>query len=121
MIRSLAFSPDGRWLVSTATDSVARVWDVSNRRYVAEFRRHRGTCYDATFASDSHHLVVGSGDGQVSVYRCDACAPLGDLVTLANAHVSRALSPDERVRYGLPAAPRQSARSVADRSSTPGS
>jgi WD40 repeat protein len=36
-IRSLALSPDGKWLVSASDDGTVRIWDLTNRRELESF------------------------------------------------------------------------------------
>jgi WD40 repeat protein len=101
VITSLSFSPDGKWLLSTSQDQTARVWDVRSGRMLAAFRRHsgQGGVRSAAFSPDSRDVVTGSSDGKATVYRCEACAPLGELVEWATRRVSRPLTPEERKRF----------------------
>jgi WD40 repeat protein len=100
VITSLAFSPDGRWLLSTSQDQSARIWDVRSGRQLAAYRRHSGLggVRTATFGP-RNTIATASGDGVVRLYRCEPCAPLEELVSWAQRRVSRPLTADERARY----------------------
>jgi WD40 repeat protein len=61
--RSVAYSSDGRYLVTAAEDSTARVWRVSDGVVISTLEGHRGTVPSAAF-DDSGRLVVTGGDDQ---------------------------------------------------------
>src|SRR5260370_27067416 len=52
IVWSLAFSPDGRWLVSTHGDGAILVWDVKERRLTAIFNEHGAPVRAGAFSSD---------------------------------------------------------------------
>lgn len=55
---SVAFSPDGLWLVSTNQDQTARVWSMKTMTEAAVIPAHRGFVYDAAFSPDGKSLVT---------------------------------------------------------------
>ncbi|MGH9766268.1 MAG: WD40 repeat domain-containing protein, partial [Blastocatellia bacterium] len=65
---SLAFSPDGQWLVSTHGDGAILVWDVALRRRVANFSGHSGPVRAAIFSPDGKHLASGGDDRSVIIW-----------------------------------------------------
>lgn len=67
-IGALAFSPDGRWLVSSGADTTARVWDVRN--FATPPRVLKGTYNWAHFAfsANSRWLAIGSDFKTVQVW-----------------------------------------------------
>jgi WD40 repeat protein len=62
---SVAFSPDGRWLVSTHGDGSILVWDVANRELKANLRQHSGAVRAVAFSPDGKRLASGSDDQSV--------------------------------------------------------
>jgi WD40 repeat protein len=67
--RGLAFSPDGRILVSSSgtyhsdNDATVRAWDVATGRELRRFVGHRGAVWNVAFTPDGHSVVSGSEDG----------------------------------------------------------
>ncbi|BBE09403.1 High-affnity carbon uptake protein Hat/HatR [Mycoavidus cysteinexigens] len=66
-VEDLAFSPDGRWLVSASADKTVRLWSLQT--YPPEFVReltkmphHYGTVYSVAFSEDGKWLAAGAGD-----------------------------------------------------------
>jgi WD40 repeat protein len=62
---SVAFSPDGKYVVSTAddrTDRTARIWDAATGNEVAVLRGHTGPVLDARFSPDGRRLLTTSED-----------------------------------------------------------
>ncbi len=64
----LAFSPDGRWLVSTHGDGAVLVWDMVERRRVANFNEHSNRVGDVVFSRDGKRIASASEDRSVIVW-----------------------------------------------------
>jgi WD40 repeat protein len=70
-VTSVAFSPDGRWLVAGAIDGVARLWDAGTGEPGAVLRGHASRVVDARFSPDSRRVVTTSEDSTVRVWEPD--------------------------------------------------
>jgi WD40 repeat protein/serine/threonine protein kinase len=64
----VAFSPDGRFLVSTHGDGAILVWDVESRECVANFNEHGGAVQSVAFSRDGRRVASAGEDGSVIVW-----------------------------------------------------
>ena len=65
---SVAFSPDGRRLVSTHGDGSILIWDVVNRELEANLRQHSGAVRSIAFAPDGRRFATTSDDHSVILW-----------------------------------------------------
>lgn len=99
-IRSLAYSPDGRWLVSTGFDERAKVWELKGRKLAHTlpfvFRNYPGGTAvllgpPGRFSPDGTRLFVGCADGEqggeIRVWSVPGFTPLPALKTASTAVV----------------------------------
>jgi RNA polymerase sigma factor (sigma-70 family) len=63
VITSLAFSPDGRMLVSAGSDRAVRLWEVVTGKQIFVRKEHSGAGYVVAFSSDGRIVASGSGAG----------------------------------------------------------
>ena len=91
---SVAFSPDGRWLVSTHGDGAILIWDVVNRELEANLRQHSGGVRAVAFSPDGRRLLSGSEDQSVILWNAES----GQKESVLTSHDTRvggvAFSPD---------------------------
>ncbi|KAL8694513.1 MAG: hypothetical protein Q9218_000843 [Villophora microphyllina] len=71
-IRSVCFSPDGKFLATGAEDKQIRVWDIASRTIRNTFTGHEQDIYSLDFARDGKHIASGSGDRSVRVWDIDS-------------------------------------------------
>jgi WD40 repeat protein len=67
-IESLAFSSDGKSLVSASEDETARIWEARTGRPIAELRGHDGIVQSAVFEHDGKMVVTGGKDGTIRTW-----------------------------------------------------
>ena len=75
-VRSVAFSPDGKQIVSGSVDSTVRVWDVSTGRELQELKGHTGYVRSSALPPLLFRAVAGVvavvSCGAVCLFRCCA-------------------------------------------------
>jgi WD40 repeat protein len=64
-VTSLAFSPDGRWLLS-ASGTELWLWDIATRQLLRKFPKHESPIHCLAISSDGHYALTGSGSQQLN-------------------------------------------------------
>lgn len=67
-VRSVAFSPDDRRMVTACDDGDVWVWDVATRAVLAVLRGHADGAYFADFSPDGRRIASGSNDNTVRIW-----------------------------------------------------
>ncbi|KAL8755844.1 MAG: hypothetical protein Q9199_003356 [Rusavskia elegans] len=85
-IRSVCFSPDGKYLATGAEDKQIRVWDIASRTIRNTFSGHEQDIYSLDFSRDGKHIASGSGDRSVRLWDIETgretlCLTIEDGVT----------------------------------------
>jgi WD40 repeat protein len=62
-ITSVAFSPDGRHVLSGGDDRTVRLWDVETGKEVVPLKGHTQSVVSASFATDGRLVLTGGEDG----------------------------------------------------------
>ena len=60
-VTSVAWSPDGKTLLSGSYDNTARLWDVATGRELHVFRGHRNFVWTVNFSADGKRIVTAGG------------------------------------------------------------
>ena len=95
---SVAFSPDGRHLVTASEDRTARVWDAGTGQPVSRPLPHHATVNSAVFGPNSRLVVTASDDTTARVWEAVTGIAVGAPMQHAARVVSAEFSPDgERV------------------------
>ena len=63
-VLSVAFSPNGKWIVDSANESV-QVWDASSSEELKRLEGHTGAVQSVAFSFNGKWIVSGSSDQSV--------------------------------------------------------
>jgi WD40 repeat protein len=115
VINSLAFSQNGKYLISASADATAIIWDASGLsgadlkslgqkaaapKPVVRLTGHRGSINTVGFTRDGLHAVTGADDQELRLWR----AADGALIQIMAGHKDKvfrlAISPDGRIASG---------------------
>jgi len=101
-IRSVCFSPDGKFIATGAEDKQIRIWDISKRRIRHCLTGHEQDIYSLDFSRDGRIIVSGSGDRTARIWDmaegvCLHVLRVNDIDQKDPGVTSVAISPDGRL------------------------
>src|ERR1700722_15251352 len=68
LVYSLAFSPDGKLLVTAGFDNVLKVWDAATGKELRELKGHTKPVYCVTFNKDGSLIASSSDDQTIRIW-----------------------------------------------------
>jgi WD40 repeat protein len=76
---SVAYSPDGKHIVSGSNDKTVRIWDAETGAAVCDpLLGHSGRVDSVAYSPDGKHIVSGSGDKTVRIWNAETGAAVCD-------------------------------------------
>jgi WD40 repeat protein/tRNA A-37 threonylcarbamoyl transferase component Bud32 len=93
----LAYSSDGKWIVSNDLNNEAKVWDAASGNELLTLRGHTGRVESATFTPDRKRIATCGNDGTVKFW--DAISGQ-ETLTLKASSSRVAFSPDGKQMFG---------------------
>ncbi|WP_322487610.1 serine/threonine-protein kinase [Chloroflexus sp.] len=95
-VRSITFSPDGKWLLAGYDDYTVGVWEASTGEHVTSLRGHESTVRTVAWSPDGKLAATGSDDETVRIWRTDNWQPLQTIQHPGCPIESIGFSPDGR-------------------------
>ena len=103
-VRSVAFSPDGKSLASSAVKGPVRLWDAETCKEKRVLLRPRATVFCVAYSPDGKVLAAGGSDGTVWLWEAATLRPLpafrwrpASRSEGINVNLTLAFSPDSKL------------------------
>jgi WD40 repeat protein len=96
-VTALAFTPDGRWLLSGGEDGTVRLWGLPEGRCLREIHAHPAGVTAVVTHPDGRQVVSGARDSTLREWELPELRPARTLREENHAALSLALSPDGRL------------------------
>jgi WD40 repeat protein len=95
-VSSVAYSPDGKFIVSGSADSAVKIWDLETGRELWTLPEHEAAVKSVAYSPDGRRIVSGAADYSVKLWDAKTGEELKSLTGHSNAVNSVAYSPDGR-------------------------
>jgi hypothetical protein len=93
-VKAVAYSPDGKYLLSGGEDQTLRLWDVARGKEARIFTGHRDAVTSVAFSPDGRLAVSGSSDSTLRLWEVASGHELQATENLGWKVTSVAFSPD---------------------------
>jgi WD40 repeat protein len=90
----IAFSPDGKYLLTTRDDTTAQLWEIQGKRRVRDFRGHTGIIWSVAFSPDGKSIATASADGTARLWDAQTGKELRRLIGHTAGVENVTFSPD---------------------------
>ena len=95
-VRAVAWSPDGRQVLSGGADQTARLWDAATGKQIRVLEGHTDTVQAVAWSPDSRQILTGGQDGTARIWDATTGAETRTLSGHSAAVRAVAWSPDGR-------------------------
>ena len=93
-VRAVAFSPDGKSILTGCDDSLARLWDTATGKLLHAPLKHSGPVHAVAFHPDGKTFVTGSIDKTARLWDASTGQPIGQPMKHESRITAAAFSPD---------------------------
>uniref|UniRef100_A0A0E0JPI7 Katanin p80 WD40 repeat-containing subunit B1 homolog n=1 Tax=Oryza punctata TaxID=4537 RepID=A0A0E0JPI7_ORYPU len=98
-IRTIRFTPDGRWVVTGGEDNIVKVWDLTAGKLLHDFKFHSGQIRCIDFHPQEFLLATGSADRTVKFWDLETFELIGSAGPEATGVRSMVFHPDGKTLF----------------------
>ena len=109
-VNAMAFSPDGRIVLTGSSDRTAQLWDAATGAAIAPPLVHQAEIYAVAFSHDGKTVLTGSGDKSARQWDAATGRPIGGPLVHPGLVVAVAYSPDGKTMLTAGGHPDSTAR-----------
>jgi WD40 repeat protein len=78
-VKSVAYSPDGQYIISGSDDRTIRIWDAETGAAVGEpLKGHAGLVNSVAYSPDGQYIISGSSDRTIRIWDAETGAAVGE-------------------------------------------
>jgi WD40 repeat protein len=96
LVTSVAFSMDGKNIVSSSWDKTLKLWETESGRLVRTFEGHKDSVFSVAFSPDGKNIVSSSRDEPLKLWETESGQPIRTFEGHKDIVDSVAFSPDGR-------------------------
>ncbi len=67
-VNSVAFSPDGKYIISGSMDNTLKLWDIEKGKKIKTFKGHSEPVNSVSFSPDGKYVISGSSDNTIKLW-----------------------------------------------------
>ena len=98
-VEAVAFSPDGKIIITGSRDKTARLWDAATGQPTGKAMEHRADVTSVAFSPDGKTIVTGSRDKTAQLWDAATGQPLGPPLQHAASFGPAAVRPEDVTFY----------------------
>jgi WD40 repeat protein len=92
-----AFSPDGKFVLTSGRDGTARLWDITTGREIRRLTGHTNEVRDVAFSPYGKYILTASEDGTARLWLTN----LQETIRAVCTTLTRDLTLEERTQFGI--------------------
>jgi eukaryotic-like serine/threonine-protein kinase len=98
-VRSVTFSPDGKFVLSASNDVTARFWSAADGQQVGSAMPHRGEVFIGAFSPDGSLAATGGYDATVRLWAVPTGRPVGEPMQHEGVITAAEFSADGKILF----------------------